>query len=372
MCFEEMFWRRIIFTCSCSLLINQIICAQASIDSVRSSSQSVYANKGLFENDDVFEITLSGNLRELLIDRGKISQYHPMIISYPQVDSSRLSLHADVKTRGHFRKKKENCVYPPLLIHFEKNEQQRTSVFKDQNDLKLVMPCAGDQWVVHEWLVYKLYNLVEPKSFRVHLVKVRLDDTKNKKSNPPFYGILLEEHDQMAKRTGTVSVTRKMRPEQMEESTFLKMTIFEYLIGNTDWSVQYLQNIKLLAADSTGNPVTVPYDFDLAGIVDAPYAKPAEELQMVSVRERRYRGYCINDMKKFDSAISLFNRMKKEIYNVYTQCPLLDAKYVKATVKYLDEFYATINNPTALRKDFQYPCDKNGTGNVVIKGLREE
>jgi hypothetical protein len=64
--------------------------------------------------------------------------------------------------------------------------------------------------------------------------------------------------------------------------------------------------------------------------------------------------------------------LKKEIYSVYTNCPLLDPKYVKATIKYLDEFYATINNPTALQKDFQYPCDKNGTGNVVIKGLRED
>ena len=127
-----------------------------------------------------------------------------------------------------------------------------------------------------------------------------------------------------------------------------------------------------MATDSIVIFVTVPYDFDLAGIVDAPYAKPAEELQLSSVRERRYRGYCIMDMKKFDSSISLFNRLKREIYGLYINCPLLDAKYVKATIKYLDEFYTTINNPTALRRDFRYPCDKNGTGNIVIKGLRDD
>ena len=93
---------------------------------------------------------------------------------------------------------------------------------------------------------------------------------------------------------------------------------------------------------------------------------------MSSVRERRYRGYCIHDMKKFDGVIALYNRLKKDIYDIYTDCPLLDAKYIKATIKYLDEFYVTINNADAMQKEFGYPCDKNGTGNVVIKGLRED
>ena len=163
-----------------------------------------------------------------------------------------------------------------------------------------------------------------------------------------------------------------MRPDQTDQEAFLTMAVFEYLVGNTDWSVQYLQNIKLLAPDSSAVPATVPYDFDLAGIVDAPYAKPAEELDMNSVRQRRYRGYCIYDMKKFEPVIALYNRLKKDIYSIYTGCPLLDEKYKKATVKYLDEFYATINDPKKWQKDFTYPCDPNGTGNVVIKGLRED
>jgi hypothetical protein len=356
------FFSNCIFIISCCLLFNLTVAAQPLVDST----------KGLFETDDVFEITLSGNMRQVLNDRGKFSEFHPMLVSYLNSDSSRISLPTDIRTRGHFRKLKENCFYPPLLISFTKDEQLRSSVFKDQDKLKLVMPCQGDEYVIHEWLAYKIYNLVTPNSFRVHLVKVKLDDTKNKKTTSPFYGMLLEEHQQMARRTGTVALNQKMKPEQTREDAFLTMAVFEYLIGNTDWSVQYLQNIKLLAADSTAAPATVPYDFDLAGIVNSPYAKPAEELLMNSVRERRYRGYCVRDMKKFDSVISLFNGLKKEIYNIYTNCPLIDAKYVKSTLKYLDEFYATINDPAALQKEFQYPCDKNGTGNVVIKGLRED
>ena len=119
-------------------------------------------------------------------------------------------------------------------------------------------------------------------------------------------------------------------------------------------------------------PSTVPYDFDHAGIVNAPYALPAEELEMGSVRQRRFRGYCMQDMQQFDSVIALYNKVRPAIYKLYTDCTLLDDKYVKSTIKFLDDFYETINNPAAFQKEFSYPCNKNGTGNVVIKGLKDD
>src|SRR6185295_16837220 len=149
------------------------------------------------------------------------------------------------------------------------------------------------------------------------------------------------------------------------------MAVFEYLIANTDWSVQYLQNVKLIAPDSLALPSTVAYDFDHAGIVGAPYAKPADELLMTSIRERRYRGYCITDMNQFSNVFALFNRLKKEIYEIYAH-PLLEPGYAKSTTRFLDEFYETINNPKAAKAAFGYPCDKNGTGNVVIMGLDKD
>jgi len=338
----------------------------------RSAVTELPAVKNLFESDDVIQITLSGNIRELLNDRGETPQYHPIQLICKNEDSSETTIETEIKTRGHFRKLRENCIYPPLLIHFKKTGSYTSSIFKEQDKMKLVMTCRDDEYVVREYLVYKLYNLVTPKSFRARLVKVKLTDTKNNKSIVPMYGILLEEEKQMAKRNGLVTINRKLRPEQTESDAFLNMAVFEYLIGNTDWSIQYLQNIKLVATDSMTIPTTVPYDFDHAGIVNTPYAKPAEELEMSSVRERRYRGYCITDMKRFDKTIELYNNLKKNIYSVYTDCPLLDPKYVKSTVKYLDDFYSTINNPAAVKREFGYPCDKNGTGNVVIKGLKDD
>ena len=330
------------------------------------------AEKGLFDSDEILTITLKGNVRDLLKDRVSDPKYFPMELIYTKEDSTQLAMPVQVRTRGYFRRMKENCNYPPLMIDFPKEGPHQSSIFKEQKKTKLVVPCKGDEYVVREWLTYKLYNIVTPQSFRARLVKVILDDASKGKATDPFYGILLEEEKQMAKRNKMIAVEPKLRPEQTRLEEFLNMAVFQYMIGNTDWSVQYLQNIKLIAQDSVSVPVTVPYDFDHAGIVNAPYARPAEELLMNSIRQRRYRGYCMTDLRAFDTIIAKYNSLREEIYKLYTSCTLIDAKYLKSTTQFLDEFYKAINNPKSWQNDFAYPCDRNGTGNVVIRGLRED
>ena len=329
------------------------------------------AEKGLFDSEDVLHITLSRDMRQLSKDQSNDPKNYPMVLYYTNDDSAKVAIPVAVRTRGNFRRLHGNCEYLPLMIYFPKTGEHLGTVFKEQKKMKLVMPCRDEKYVVREWLAYKIYNLVTPQSFKARLVKVTMADKKNKSSAPPFYGILLEEEKQMAKRNGLIAVERKLKPYQVQKDAFLSMAVFEYLIGNTDWSIQYLQNIKLLEQDSMSVPTAVPYDFDHAGIVSAPYALPAAELKMKSVRQRRYRGYCPQDLQKFEPVIAQYNQLKPDIYRVYTDCKILDAEYIESTVKYLDEFYATINDPNAWQKEFTYPCDPKGTGNVVIKGLKE-
>ncbi|HEX5151905.1 MAG TPA: hypothetical protein VFW07_10675 [Parafilimonas sp.] len=329
------------------------------------------SSESLFDTDVPLTIKLTGNISELMNDRGDNPELHPLILSYNAGQDHEVSLSIQAKTRGHFRRTMGGCTYPPLSLQFSKSDTLASSIFREQRKLKLVVPCRGDDYIIREWLAYKIYNLVTPQSFRTRLVTIELNDTKKKKATSPFYGMLLEEERQMAKRNQDILIKRTVRPEQTEPAAFIKMAVFQYLIGNTDWSVQY-QNTKLIAADSNAVPVAVPYDFDQSGLVNTPYAKPAEELQMSSVRERRYRGYCMEDMARFDEAIAQYNRIKTDMYKLYSDCPLLDAKYIKSTLQYFDEFYKTINDPSDLKREFSYPCDKNGTGRVVIKGLKED
>lgn len=323
----------------------------------------------LFEHE-IITITLSGDLKSLLTDRTGKPQFRDITLSYLGADSTVISVPIRSRTRGNFRRAKENCTYPPILLNFSKKNSEGT-IFNHQDRIKLVMPCRGDKYVLKEYYVYKLYNLISPKSFRAQLVKLILDDPELKESNRgPFFGILLEEEDQMAARNNSISMEKQLiRPERTERVDFLNMALFQYMIGNTDWSVQYRQNIKLIAPDSSSRPVTVPYDFDLAGIVGAPYAKPAEELNMRSTRQRRYRGFCMDDMSGFEKVFLHFKGLKEDIYSLYTHSDLLDKKYIRSTLKYLDDFYKTINDEKKARRAFLYPCQEGGTGNVVIKGL---
>lgn len=322
---------------------------------------------GLFDTDSILQFTISGNMRDIMKDRDDDAVYHPIMISYTQ-NGKEIKVPLKCKTRGNFRRDKSNCTYPPIMLNFSKINAANT-LFEGQDKLKLVMPCRGDEYVVREYLVYKLYNLVTPKSFRARMVNVHLYDSSRNKETDSFYGFLLEEEDQMAERNKMKIIDKKMiRPESTETETFLKMAVFQYLIGNTDWSLPYLHNTRILAFDSLSVPYVVPYDFDHAGLVEAPYAMPPEELKLTSTRERRYRGYCISDLNQFKEVIDFYNRKKNEIYALYANCPYITPRYLKATNRFLDEFYSSINNPKKVKDDFGFPCSNNGN-NITIKGL---
>jgi hypothetical protein len=359
----------IIFFCSCWVFYSQTINAQDKLTDFPLEKKDAPSQSHLFNNDTIFHFKLTGKLRELFNDRNDNATYHPMLLQYKSKDSSIVSIPLKIKTRGNFRRSVENCSMPPLLLNFPKKEILRSTVFEKQDKLKLVVPCGDDEYVIREYLVYKLYNLLTNKSFRARLVRVDFEDSLKRRKTETHYGILLEDENQVAKRNECFLLNRKMVPmENTDKDEFIKMTVFQYMIGNTDWSVPYLHNIKLMCKDSVSVPYTVPYDFDYAGIVNTPYAIPTPELGIFSVQERLYRGYCLADKKELDEVFALFNHLKNDFCSVYTNCSLLNPKYVKATIRYLDDFYKIINNKKAIETEFATPCGEKGK--VIIKGLK--
>jgi hypothetical protein len=328
-------------------------------------------NEGLFESEEILEITLKGDVRALFSNTKGEAEYFDFLLGYSDVSGNQQSIPLRVRTRGHFRREMNICDYPPLLLNFAK-ENVKNTVFSGQDKIKLVMPCRGEKYVMREYLTYKIYNQLTPNSFKVRLVRLTVSDASDsRKSYDSFLGFLIEEEDQMAKRVQMTALDKDLvQPQAVVKTDFLRMAVFQYLIGNTDWSVQYRQNIKLISSQEGTDPIAVPYDFDHAGIVRAPYAKPAPELKLPTITDRRYRGYCINDMQDFEKTIEEFIAQKESIYGLYTESEFVDEKYIKSTIKFLDVFYSTISNPKRVKFDFQYPCLAEGTGNVVIKGLK--
>lgn len=326
----------------------------------------------LFESEEVIEITLSGRLNELFNDRADNPNYHSLTISYTGSEGEIIKADITAKTRGHFRKNSLNCSMPPVLLNFSNAQLPEGSPFKGQEKLKLVTPCQDDRYVLREYYVYKIFNLFTEKSFRTRLLKVNFSDEGRPGKVKTVHCFVIEDEHAVAKRN-ELNILEKdlIRPEKTDRETFLDMALFELLIANTDWSVQYRQNIKLLGKEGSPVVYTVPYDFDHSGIVSAPYAKPAEALEMSSVRERRYRGYCLKDQSAFQPAIERQLQSKEKVMNLYSSSTLLDPKYIASTLKYLEDFYSLLTDDKKRSAVLGYPCREDGTGNVVIKGLRQ-
>ena len=365
-----MLWRNFLFSILFIIWCGIPLTLSAQVETNNSDSVSeVEKATPLFHSEDILHLKLTGNLNNLFRDIGENNSYHPILLQYAEADSSQVAIPIGVRTRGHYRRQKGVCNMPPLLLDFPEGKVKNTH-FANQQKLKLIVPCAGDDYVIKEYLVYKLYNLVTGKSFRDRLALVTFEDSAHRKKTETHYCFLLEDEKEMAARIGCFVLKKQMvdmRATNPDE--FRKMAVFQYLIGNTDWGVSFLQNIVLITEDSLMAPYTVAYDFDQAGIVDAPYAIPHPELDIPSVKTRLYRGYCEDDLNNFSSTFALFNHLKPEIYKVYDSCSLLSSGYIKDVKRYLDAFYKTINNPREIKTEFGSPCKLSMR--FEIKGLKK-
>lgn len=326
--------------------------------------------QGLFDSDEIIDIRLEGDIRTLMDDRGEDLSYHFMKIHVQNRGTEEI-LDLRVRARGNFRRLKENCDTPPLRLNFSRHDVPEHSLFYGQRSLKLVVPCKGEEFVIREYLTYKIYNLFTDYSFRVRLVRLTYHDTGNNQTSNPEYAFLIEHKNSLASRSHAALMARmNLRPETVDPESFFRMSVFAYMVGNTDWSVQYLHNMDMLFLRDEKIYVAVPYDFDLVGLVSSPYAKPAEALKLRSVRDRVFRGYCLEDLSVLEPTFNQFQELKPEIYKIITENTLLQEGYINFATTYLDDFYDTLNDPRKMSRAFSYPCNRFGTGNIVISGMQ--
>jgi len=224
--------------------------------------------------------------------------------------------------------------------------------------LKLVIGCGNstedEQLILKEFLVYKIYNLLDPKSFRARLIKVNYRDSKSKMKSFSQYAFLIEDDAEMAARNNCYNKeVLNLSTERTERNTMTLVAVFEYFISNGDWSVPGNHNTKLIFPknDKTAMPSVVPYDFDHSGLVNAGYATPNEILGTESVTERVYRGFP-RTMEELQSTFDVFKKQKENIFSLITNFTPLKERTRKGIVEYLGEFYKTINSKSQVQSIF--------------------
>jgi hypothetical protein len=258
------------------------------------------------------------------------------------------------------------------MLNFSKSKELGETVFHKQNKIKVVLPCHDRDQVVREYLCYKLYNLVTPVSLRARLAEITFCETADTTKRRQALCILLEDEELLEDRTGLKKATPNpplVNVFTMQNDVYLPMTVFQLMIGNTDWSAPYRHNVVLFTPpDDTLRFTPVPYDFDFCGLVNAPYAATHEELQMESVRERRYRGYCLPVLDSLTPAIRKFLDIRSQAIDLTKNNPLLSNASKRYCTSYIEEFYAILDNDKRRREIFSFPCDPSRTGNVIIKG----
>lgn len=324
-------------------------------------SVSSRSQNNLFESHQPIRIDIVTNLRELFKDiNPEKAKYHQGFISYLDSNGNPVIVNTKFKTRGIFRRSRENCNLPPLSIKFV-DKQLDSTIFAGIDKIKLVNTCNKNrqnflQFLYKEYLAYRIYNILTEYSFKVRVVKLVYIDINN--SMPPFEtgGFLIEELDALNQRKGTKTLkTQGIVQEATMRSKMDITSVFQYMIGNTDWSVPKQHNIKLVINDSTLTPIAIPYDFDFCGFVNPPYTKPPDIIPIKHVTDRYYRGFC-RKPNELQPTLDLFNIKKDSIYSLLINDTLLNKKHKAAVIEYLNDFYSTINNPKQVKNEFIDNC----------------
>jgi len=314
--------------------------------------------KILFQSESVLKLTIKLPISEVIQDLD-VRDYHEATLSYLD-DKNEESIHKiKLKVRGNNRANVNTCNFPPLEVNFKKN-QTKNSIFEGQNKLKLVTHCKNtgefSNYVKEEYMIYKMYQLLTPISFKVRLCEVTYIDLDGKKSQITQVGFLIERTKDVAHRNDMVVYKDSIAHQDVCNKDELdKLTVFQFMIGNLDWSVPMRHNIKIMAPNKRGFPVAVPYDFDHAGIENTSYANPPEGSGVTSVRSRVFRGLCRFN-NGYTKTFDLYQELKPDFFSIAQNASYLSDKSKKSVEKYLESFYEILDDPKKVNKKIVTVC----------------
>jgi hypothetical protein len=327
------------FLVSFLVFMSNIILAQTSIP------DSVMKNFRLFEDDRLIEITLRFDLSTYFRTKPK-DNYLNANITFHLNKTDSVSRDIKLKTRGVFRN--SYCMFAPIELNFKKVNFGYSDLNRISK-LKLVPQCGPgkdkEDYVLREYLAYKLFNVLTDTSFRVRLLKVTYIDSEKKKKPVTQYGIFIEPAEILAARTNCIIIkARTLNQKSIVPKIMDRIAIFNYMIGNYDWSVPGQHNIqvfKSLIMDPTGLGIAIPHDFDWTGLVNATYAVPAENVGTENVRQRLFFGVC-RRKEVYLQELNVFAEKKQEFYKVINEFQYVNQRDKRDMTDYLDGFFDQI------------------------------
>ncbi|HRI60287.1 MAG TPA: hypothetical protein PK228_11205 [Saprospiraceae bacterium] len=313
---------------------------------------------GLLQQYAPLNVSIETDLKQLVNDKAE-EVWQPAVFKVLTGDSVALQIDVQVAARGNMRKK--NCDFPPVKIRFYKQKPLNDSI-ADINEIKLVTSCSNtsqnEEWVKREYLLYELYNLLTEHSFRVKPATVRFQNT-GKKNNPiEGFSFFIESEDELAARLGGKPVKPRVgSTRSLDSASYDRMCLFEFMIGNTDWSVRARHNIKLIYLKQANSIIAVPYDFDYSGAVGTNYAVPNGDYPIESVQDRYYLGLC-RTTTHYQQIFDFYLSKEAALMNHIEQADYLPANARRQMADYLKGFFKTLHDPRLAKRDILQNCNK--------------
>jgi hypothetical protein len=317
----------------------------------------------LFAGDAPVKVTIRGPISAIASTPSNSRATQPASL---ETGAEKLAI--QLSPRGRTRRQKERCTFPPLRIEFRAKPAD-SSMFERQKRLKLVTHCRvatqHQQYLLLEYAAYRLFQVINPAGLRARVATVDYVESSGKIFASRL-GVFIEDADDAASRSGLkeAAVGVRVPAIQLDSSAAARAALFEYMIGNTDWSMRQgppgdtcCHNFRLLgtAANAQSGLVPVPFDFDSSGLVNAPYAAAAEQLGLRSVRDRQYRGYCAHNAQAVAVAAE-YRAKKPQLLAALMSIPLLQEGRRRGAEAYLESFFRDIATDEDVQKRVLKTC----------------
>ena len=331
-------------------LISPLYGQDAESDKSSAAVDTIFNDFGLFTSDKVLNISLRFDVTEYMRNKSR-EDYLDATLTYHINEKDSINKELKLRSRGISRL--SICNFPPISLNFKKGDL-KTDLQKKIEKIKLVTHCnkGNEEYLFREFIVYKLYNALTDYSFRVRLVKINYINTARKNKVIDTYAFLIEPLNMLTERTNSYEVENmKLSQKFIDPEIMDRVSLFSFMIGNTDWSVPGQHNVRIISMyneDNSGKGGLVPYDFDYSGLVNTHYALPSEFLGLKSVRERFYLGACRTD-EEYKERLQQFTDKKAEFYRIINEFEYLTEKDKKQMTGYLDEFYSYLEKDILIR-----------------------
>jgi len=309
---------------------------------------SIYTS-AFFEKDEILEVNLKFDITYFVQNKPR-EELQEAILAFHKNGEDSVNTRIRIRSRGSFRYR--NCDLTPIMISRWINPEEN-DVYESTDNIKLVTHCFDtgnyENYILKEYLIYKIYNLISDHSFRVRLLKVNYIDTGERHLNITKYAFLIEPVYLLEKRTGTVEI-EDIQPEFKDINTYnlSSLSVFQYMIGNFDWYVYDIHNLKLLKKiDSPSEKLfAIPYDFDYSGFVNAHYAERVKD-DRGNIIDRTYIGPCIQE-DHFRDLIMEFMNKKDDVISIIEDFQYLDNASKKNLKRYVNDFFKLERNDRLL------------------------